>query len=233
MVRSVGLMTPTGDAVRLWLAITIAIIVVSIAGRIMDSPAGATTFSLTFYDVFCVSWLGLIWLSLRKSSPEQTRRWALAQVNTGSALRRILRTYYGTRLFGGKVGLFTISAVVFFGLFSALALLPGLGSLRAVTSVVGVVGAWGLLHTSFALRYAYLYYGDETSSGGLRFSGENEPDALDFAYYAFGVGTTFASPEVEVSSRAMRRTTLAHGALSFFYNTAILALVVNLLLAGP
>lgn len=106
---------------------------------------------------------------------------------------------------------------------------PGLCS---VMSVVGVIAAWGLFHTSLALYYAYLYYGDEASPGGLRFPGREEPDALDFDYYAFGVGTTFTSPEVEVTSRVVRRTTLAHGAFSFFYNTAILALVVNLLIAG-
>jgi uncharacterized membrane protein len=61
-------------------------------------------------------------------------------------------------------------------------------------SVVGVVAAWGLLHTSFALYYADLYYDDEASPGGLLFPSGGEPDALDFAYYAFGVGTTFTSP---------------------------------------
>jgi uncharacterized membrane protein len=35
-----------------------------------------------------------------------------------------------------------------------------------------------------------------------------------------------------VTLRVVRRTTLAHGAFSFFYNTPILALVVNLLIAG-
>ena len=32
--------------------------------------------------------------------------------------------------------------------------------------------------------------------------------------------------------RVVRRTTVAHGAFAFFYNTAILALLINLLLAG-
>lgn len=191
------------------------------------------TFYLTFYDVFCVAWLGLLWLPLRRSSPEQTRRWALAQDRTGSTLQRAKRTFYGTRIFGGKTGLLTIATIVFLGLgFALLALLDGLGAGRVVLSVVGVVAAWGLLHTSFALYYAYLYYGDEASPGGLRFSGAEKPDALDFACYAFGVGTTFTSPEVGVTSRTMRRTTLAHGAFSFFYNTAILALVINLLPDG-
>lgn len=177
-------------------------------------------------------WLGLIWLSLKGSSAEETRRWALAQEMGGTLRQRALRSLYGTRLFVGKAGLFTVATIVAIGLFSALALVPDLGVAGTVMSVVGVIAAWGLFHTSLALYYAYLYYGDETFPGGLRFPGGEEPDALDFAYYAFGVGTTFTSPEVEVTSRVVRRTTLAHGAFSFFYNTAILALVVNLLIAG-
>lgn len=227
-------MTPMGDAVRAWLAILAAMSVFFFVPPDLSSGISIDmlTFYLAFYDVLCVVWLGLIWISLKSSTPEQTRLWALAQDRSGSVTRRIRRTFYGTRIFGGRTGLFTITTVVFIGLFSALTLLPDLGTFRSVLSVVGVVGAWGLLHTSFALYYAYLYYGDEASPGGLRFPREEEPDALDFAYYAFGVGTTFSSPEVEVTSRMVRRTTLAHGVFSFFYNTAILALVVNLLLAG-
>ena len=35
--------------------------------------------------------------------------------------------------------------------------------------------------------------------------------------------------DIQVTSRAMRRMTLLHGVLSFFFNTVILALSVNLL----
>lgn len=232
LVGSVGSMTPLGDAVRAWLAILAASTVYFLVPLDVGSGISMLTFYLAFYDVLCVVWLGLIWLSLRSSTPSQTRRWALAQDRSGTVTQRIMRTFYGTRIFGGRTGLFTIIVVVFIGLFSALTLLPDLGTVRSTLSVVGVVVAWGLLHTSFALYYAYLYYGDEGNPGGLLFPRGVEPDALDFAYYAFGVGTTFSSPEVEVTSRVLRRTTLAHGVFSFFYNTAILALVINLLLLG-
>jgi uncharacterized membrane protein len=38
--------------------------------------------------------------------------------------------------------------------------------------------------------------------------------------------------QFSVTSRPMRRLTLTHGVLSFFFNTVILSLAVNLL-AGP
>lgn len=127
--------------------------------------------------------------------------------------------------------------IIFFSLFGlvfALALLPesyGLGSelLRAILCVGGVVTAWTLLHTSYALYYTHLYYREQTP-GGLGFPGSEEPDALDFAYFAFTIGISFAVSDVEVTARRIRRVTLFHGILAFFYNAAILALVINLIL---
>jgi uncharacterized membrane protein len=39
--------------------------------------------------------------------------------------------------------------------------------------------------------------------------------------------------DVQVASTAMRRVTLAHGILSFFINTIIFALAVNVALSQP
>ena len=88
----------------------------------------------------------------------------------------------------------------------------------------------GALHTSYALHYAYLYYRSKGSAGGLAFPGEQSPDQLDFAYFAFTIGTSFAVSDVDVTDRAIRRAVLGHQILSFFFNTSILALVVNLVI---
>jgi uncharacterized membrane protein len=63
---------------------------------------------------------------------------------------------------------------------------------------------------------------------GLNFPGEQSPKQSDFAYFAFTVGTSFAVSDVDVTSEAMRRATLGHQILSFFYNTAILATVISM-----
>ena len=62
----------------------------------------------------------------------------------------------------------------------------------------------------------------------LEFRG-GPPDDADFAYFAFGIGMTFQIPDVNVTTRQMRRVVLFHQLLAFAYNTAILALIVNLL----
>ena len=48
-------------------------------------------------------------------------------------------------------------------------------------NALGVVAAWAVLNTAYALYYAYIYYGDEEGSGGLEFPGDGEPGQLDFA----------------------------------------------------
>jgi uncharacterized membrane protein len=103
------------------------------------------------------------------------------------------------------------------------------GLTLAFMAALGVIAGWGVLHTSYGLHYAYLYYRSEESAGGLVFPGEQSPDQLDFAYFAFTIGTSFAVSDVDVTDRAIRRAVLGHQILSFFYNTTILALAVDLI----
>ena len=39
---------------------------------------------------------------------------------------------------------------------------------------------------------------------------------------------TFQVSDVQVTSKALRRLVVTHGAISFFYNVAVLALMVNI-----
>ncbi len=96
-----------------------------------------------------------------------------------------------------------------------------------------VIGSWSLIHTLFALHYAHIYYGDSDDprvarhAGGLIFPDERTPDYLDFAYFSFVVGMTCQVSDVQISGRKLRRWALVHGLLSFAFNTAILALSIN------
>lgn len=96
-----------------------------------------------------------------------------------------------------------------------------------------IVVSWFLVHTIFALHYAHEYYSKRsgkkaTVGGGLDFPGDEKPIYNDFLYFSFVVGMTCQVSDVCVSSRSMRLLTLLHGVLSFFFNTVILALSINL-----
>ena len=103
--------------------------------------------------------------------------------------------------------------------------LPDRPVLRVLHAGATVVGSWSLIHTVFAVRYAHLYYG--SSQGGLIFPGDGEPRYVDFLYYSFVVGMTSQVSDVQVAQSGLRRLTLIHGVLSFFFNTVILALAVS------
>ena len=97
-----------------------------------------------------------------------------------------------------------------------------------------VVCSWLLIHTMFALQYAHDYYrnGDrsasETKDEGLDFPQETQPDYWDFLYFSFVIGMTCQVSDVQVTSRSMRQLSLVHGVLTFFFNTVILALSINI-----
>ena len=91
-----------------------------------------------------------------------------------------------------------------------------------------VVLSWTFIHTIFALHYAHEFYGSGEHKNGLRFPGDGQPDYWDFIYFSFVVGMTFQVSDVQVIHKAARRTVVAHGALSFFFTTAVVAMAVNI-----
>ncbi len=90
--------------------------------------------------------------------------------------------------------------------------------------------SWAAVHTTFALHYAHEYYRG-TKPGGLQFpSGDQHEDAdyWDFVYFSFVIGMTAQVSDVGITDKTIRRTATAHGVISFVYNTALVALMVNI-----
>ncbi len=108
--------------------------------------------------------------------------------------------------------------------------------LRAGTAVLTIVTSWTLIHAVFAQHYAHEFLierdGSTASSraegGGLRFPGVSGPDYFDFLYFSFVIGVASQTADVEITSQAMRRLNLLHCVLTFFFNTTILALTINI-----
>jgi uncharacterized membrane protein len=108
-------------------------------------------------------------------------------------------------------------------------LAPGDNWMAQIMCLITVAFAWGITHTSFTLRYAHLYYReDDQGVGGVQFPGQETPSYFDFAYFAFTIGMCFQTSDVCVTSGPIRRTVLLHALISFAYNTAIIAFVLNL-----
>jgi uncharacterized membrane protein len=101
------------------------------------------------------------------------------------------------------------------------------GTSQIVLAIVTVILSWAMVHTSFALHYAHDYYRPHVP-GGLKFPDEDKPDYWDFVYFSFVIGMTAQVSDVAISDRGIRRTATAHGIVSFVFNTALLALMVNI-----
>ena len=99
--------------------------------------------------------------------------------------------------------------------------------LYVALAIVTVVLSWTFIHTIFALHYAHDFYGGAREEG-LKFPGDEKPDYWDFVYFAFVIGMTFQVSDIGVTRKWIRRVVVIHGALSFFFTTAIVALTVNI-----
>ena len=103
-----------------------------------------------------------------------------------------------------------------------------------ILAVITIIGSWLLVHTIFAIHYAHEYYQDHKTlsnspAAGLDFPEDIEPDYWDFLYFAFVIGMTSQVSDVQITSRSLRRLSLFHGILSFFFNTVIVAMSINII----
>jgi uncharacterized membrane protein len=97
-------------------------------------------------------------------------------------------------------------------------------------ATVTIVLSWAAVHTTFALHYAHEYYRG-AKPGGLQFpSGDRHESAdyWDFVYFSFVIGMTAQVSDVGITDKTIRRTATVHGIISFVYNTALVALMVNI-----
>ena len=95
-------------------------------------------------------------------------------------------------------------------------------------AIATVVVSWAVVHVTYTLRYARLFYGG--TQGGLDFheqAGEL-PQYSDFAYLAFTIGMTFQVSDTEVNAKVMRATILRHALLSYLFGVVIIAVMINL-----
>jgi uncharacterized membrane protein len=105
--------------------------------------------------------------------------------------------------------------------------------LSVILAVTGMIVSWIMVHTIFTFHYTHMYYftGKDDTPGdeALDFPATKKPDYLDFAYFSFVIGMTFQVSDVQINSRIIRRTALAHALLSFAINTFVVALTINLI----
>ena len=134
-------------------------------------------------------------------------------------------------------GRFLMLLVTALGAFASLAaIVLELGASKGnpaglILATVTIVLSWATVHTTFSLHYAHEFYRG-SKPGGLQFPERRrrmtEADYWDFVYFSFVIGMTAQVSDVGITDRIIRRTATVHGIISFVFNTALIALMVNI-----
>ena len=181
--------------------------------------------TIVTWDAYALSVLGLAWMRIVTAEPRVVVRLATLQPSS----RKLIFLFVITAACA------SLGSVAFL-----LGMSKGLTGLlfaeNVILALATVVLSWLVLHTVFALHYAHLFYREhhtdktEYIARGLVFpDGNIEPDYYDFAYFSFVIGMTSQVSDVQISSREIRRWALLHGMVSFGFNTAVLALSINII----
>ena len=207
---------------RLFLSVAIGIL----AYFLLPETARLVTRLLISWDLATLFFLISIAIMMAKASYEKIRRNA-ALDDEGQ---------YTILVLSSIAGVASLAAIVLqLGMVK-----ESVGILKAfhiALAFTTIVTAWAFIHVMFALHYAHEYFeewrnhkdSEPRLRGDLEFIGlVDYPDYLDFAYYSFTIGVATATSDVNTTSRQMRRITLAHSILAFFFNLALLGLTINI-----
>ncbi|WP_282848707.1 DUF1345 domain-containing protein [Microbacterium oxydans] len=97
-----------------------------------------------------------------------------------------------------------------------------------VVAALGIILSWHLLHTGFAQIYESMQHRNPQQPG-LEFPRTTTPGLADYLYFAFTVGTSFATSDTSVTTVRMRWLVLLHSVVSFFYNALVVAVAIQII----
>jgi len=126
-----------------------------------------------------------------------------------------------------------VTVVVSLAILGAVAMealreVPGLKTKALILATLGT--AWLFANTIYALHYAHLH---AVRKGGIGFPGRDEPPGYaDFVYFAFTLGMTFQTSDVEIRDRRIRNVVTMHCLAAFVFNLGVLAFTINVLGGG-
>ncbi len=194
---------------------TFASIAIGVVAFVLLPPSlRLVTRALLGWDICVAAYLLLVYTMVLRSGLAHIKRNAIRQ-DDGRFLILMVTA----------VGAFASIAAIVFELGAAQHSGPAL-TLATVTIAL----SWAAVHTTFALHYAHEFYRG-AKPGGLQFpSGDTRENAdyWDFVYFSFVIGMTAQVSDVGITDKTIRRTATAHGIVSFIYNTALVALMVNI-----
>jgi uncharacterized membrane protein len=192
----------------------ISILIGVVAFFLLPGSLRLVTRLLIAWDIFVAVYLLLVYIMMFRCGLAHIRRNAVLQDD-------------------GRFLILLVTALGAFASIAAIVFELG-GTHRSAADLalatVTIALSWAAVHTGFALHYAHDYYRG-AKPGGLQFpSGDqhDHADYWDFVYFSFVIGMTAQVSDVGITDKTIRRTATVHGIISFVFNTALVALMVNI-----
>jgi uncharacterized membrane protein len=171
--------------------------------------------ALVGWDVAAAFYLARLWLLLWRLDPGGTKAVALAD-DPGRAVADLVLTA------ASVASLVAVALVVVRAGNSSGGEAIGLAGF----GLASVFASWAVVHATYTLRYARLYYGDVP--GGVDFNTTEPPQYSDFAYLSFSVGMTFQVSDTSLETKEFRATVLRQSLLSYFFGAVVIGATINL-----
>ena len=200
---------------RLWAA-AVAGILGWLAARHLNAPTSSHI--LIGWDVCALLYVVTTWHLFLKADEAEVRRRAAAEDENPSAILLIV-----------LVAILMSLAAVVAAMLNARTAGQETKVVTAVCAGVTLVLSWVVLHSVFTLHYAHRHFGDGTGKPGFLFPGEPASTYRDFVYLAFSIGATFQVSDNNVLTAQLRNLVTAQAVCAYFYNTAVLALGINII----
>lgn len=170
---------------------------------------------LVFWDVTALIAAGGIWVSVHAMDAAHTKKHATIDDPGRGIVDMIL-------VFASLASLAAVFVLIIHaGSASGLEKIIDIG-----LGVSSVVISWVLVHITYMLRYADLYY---KGDGAIDFNTAAAPTYQDFAYLAFTIGMTYQVSDTSLKTTELRTIARQHAVLSYIFGTAIIATVINTL----
>ncbi len=202
--------------IRLWLASLVGLAIM----LVLPPDIHIATRLLIAWNLAATLYLGLTFAMMAHSDQEklqkraimyQEGRWIVLILVATAAVAALLATVQIVH------GLKTVA--------------PGTIPLHLGLCGATIVTSWLFMNVNLALIYAHEYFGpgyQKRKAPALLFPEEPNPDYWDFVYFSLVIGMTFQVSDVQIQSKLLRRLAVFHGAVSFFFNTFIIAISVNI-----
>jgi uncharacterized membrane protein len=197
---------------RLFISALIGLVVIALAPNGWWLP----TRLLVGWDIGVALYLAAAFQLIAAGDEKRMRRWAALEDE-------------------GRFGILILTVAAALASLGAIVALLGHAyagardNLQLGLATATILLSWAFIHTIFALHYAHEYYSEKIGRArALNFPSDDAPDYWDFFYFSFVIGMTSQVSDVSITSKAIRRTVVAHGIVSFLFNAALLALMVNI-----